>query len=238
MIQAKNAYICVKGNKMLSHLNFILPENSRTAIIGECGSGKTLLLMSLCGGISCAGRIEINGVRICRQNEEYVERHTAFAPFLGHKSEYTQKEEILNSLKILCTDSREIDNRMRWIEHIFGAFTDRPIWSDGERHRVSLAKALVKMPGVLLLDEPDALLSDKESVRLAGALRQLPGTQVFSTRNTEFIQKVCTHILFLENGTAQFGEIEEVLRSPKILKKCGLSVSKSPQFSSKWQKLF
>ena len=74
------------------------------------------------------------------------------------------------------------------------------VLSGGERNRVAMAKVLAQTANVLLLDEPTNHLDLQAKAILLSALRQYSGTILFVSHDRNFVEKLATSIIALENG--------------------------------------
>jgi ABC-type multidrug transport system ATPase subunit len=174
------------------------------AILGDNGAGKTTLLRTLAGlSRASSGQVTILGARQFREVCEHV-------GYMAHPSLLYDEMSGMENLQYFA-HLYGITNNARCIEVIRAVGLDpdliRPVgqYSQGMRQRMSLARALLNDPKVLLLDEPFSnvdLNSAHEMVRLLAGFRD-QGKTIF----------VVTHQAALLNGTAdefvwmQFGRI-------------------------------
>lgn len=147
------------GAFSLSNISFELSAKSYTCVVGETGSGKTVLL-ELLAGIRRAetGSISFLGKDITSSPPEkrkigFAYQDSLLFPFL------TVEENILLGAKIRGMEKdKEVLRRYARLLHRMGIehLSSRKPWflSGGERQRVSLARALLLQPKLLLLDEP------------------------------------------------------------------------------------
>src|SRR5207302_7196224 len=74
--------------------------------------------------------------------------------------------------------------------------------SGGEKSRLTLARIIYAAPQLLALDEPTNHLDIRSREALESALMEYPGTILFVTHDRYLVQKVATHLLYLEDGRA------------------------------------
>jgi len=92
--------------------------------------------------------------------------------------------------------------------------------SEGERHRVSFARALIKEPHLIVLDEPTGTMDPitKQSVisSIFTAREEAGETFIIVSHDMEFVDKVCDRVAFMKGGKiVAMGRPEEVLPGVK-----------------------
>jgi ATP-binding cassette subfamily F protein 3 len=75
--------------------------------------------------------------------------------------------------------------------------------SGGEKSRLMLARIIYVAPQLLALDEPTNHLDIESREALEAALQEYPGTILFVTHDRYLVQRIATHLIYLENGRAR-----------------------------------
>jgi len=95
--------------------------------------------------------------------------------------------------------------------------------SGGEKRRVALAGVLACEPEVLVLDEPTGDLDPRGRRELLALLHVLPMTQVLASHDLEFIFKLCTRVLVLDQGRlVAEGDVKAILSNEVLMLEHGL----------------
>lgn len=148
MIQIKDLYLTIDDKPILKNINFDMKEEIIT-LIGPSGCGKTSLLKSIIGINKSNGQIIVNGVDISKKPIEQRNISIVFQDYV-----LFPHLNVIDNLNIITNDSnksQQILNRFN-IGHLVDKFPN--MLSGGETQRVSIARALINIPDLLLLDEP------------------------------------------------------------------------------------
>jgi|GEM_PF-4153515 len=183
-----------------------IPPNSRVAVVGRSGSGKTRLLKSL-AGLPVEGALQVSsGGEVV-----LVDRRPPF--FSGQLGEV-----------VTLWDAPVNEERYRWALFASGLADDlarakegdalvlggvRQNLSDGQRQRLALAQALYFMPDILLLDDVFAPLDPPMAQRILTRLTSSPDslTLVYATSRMELVP-YATHLLLVYGDQYELIEVE------------------------------
>ena len=192
------------------------------AIVGPNGAGKSTLFLTLARLLKVArGTIHFDG-HSSLNTLEYRRRIALVLqePLLMDAS---VKDNAAIGLKFRRISKAEIERRVsRWLERLGVAhLADRPArkLSGGEAQRVSLARAFVLQPELLLLDEPFTALDAPTRLRLLedlqSVLAETSTTTIFITHDLQEASKLATRMAVMLNGQIhQVGEPREVFAHP------------------------
>jgi ABC-type multidrug transport system ATPase subunit len=185
-------------------------EAGRVSVVtGPNGSGKSTLL-GIVGTIARVTSGTIEHGEIGRSRREI--RGTL--GWVGHDSlcypELTGRENIEIAARLHGTDPKEAFDRVA-ARFELGAYCERPVrtYSRGQRQRLSLARALVHRPRLLLLDEPTTGLDAGSMVRLCDVVREEAASQaivVVVTHDAPFATAVADVRIALERGRVVRGD--------------------------------
>lgn len=194
-------------------LNFTVAPGELVAIVGQSGAGKSSLLHLLAaldrpsGGEVWVGDVRVGGMS-SRQAAEFRNRQVGYVwQFHYLMPEFTALENV--AMPLLAggvSQPKALDRARRWLAEV--GLADRAQHrsgelSGGEQQRVSLARALVTEPKVLLADEPtgdlDGRTAEAVFTLIQGLHRAHALTSVIVTHSIEFASR-CDRMLTLKNG--------------------------------------
>ncbi|WP_257349656.1 phosphonate C-P lyase system protein PhnL [Pseudalkalibacillus decolorationis] len=200
-------------------INLYLREGEFVGITGKSGSGKSTVLKCIYRTYcSQEGSIWYNSIRFGKINlSEVSEREMIslrkheigyVSQFLDVMPRTTARELVAQSIMEMGTDAQTADLQT---ENILQHFElDRELWdsypttfSGGEKLRLNIARAMVKRPRLLLLDEPTASLDHASKLKVKELLEQLikGGTTMLGIfHDLEFMQDLCDREYSIENG--------------------------------------
>ena len=193
-----------------------------TAVLGPNGAGKTTTLRMVAALLPPdSGRIEVDGIDVAVRPRAALARLGVLSDARGLYPRLTARENIVYHARLHGMSLEAADTRARALAEMldFGGLLDRRAegFSQGERMKTALARALVHDPPNIVLDEPTNGL-DVQSIRgLRRALRQLRDEHgkciVFCTHIMQEVQRLCDHVVVMARGRAvAAGSVEQLCR--------------------------
>ena len=194
-------------------------------IIGPNGAGKSTLLDSILGLTVTAGEIRLDGTRLTgRRPAEIVRLGVGYAPERGHLFPHMSVRD--NLLVGAYTVPEDADRNLHAVFDLFPVLGERAsqetgTQSGGERQMVSLGRALMTSPRLLIVDEPTIGLAPKVCHDIAAALRrmneELGLTILITEQNVNFAMQLARDIHVLETGEIRLsGTADELRDDPHV----------------------
>lgn len=196
----------------LSDISLTIPSGSKVAFVGRTGSGKTTLVQMIPRLYEpTQGKISINGTDIRSFSLESLRRQIGYVPQESFLFSDTIAGNIAFGIDTL--DEQRIEQaaeRAQILENIrdfdkqfMTVLGERGITlSGGQKQRTSIARALIKEPGLLILDDSLSAVDSKTEEALTGVIREtLPNTTTIIIAHRLSTVKHCNTIHMLENGT-------------------------------------
>ncbi|GAA4029917.1 ferric ABC transporter ATP-binding protein [Hymenobacter glaciei] len=166
------------GNTVLQPISFSQRQGQKLALAGESGAGKSTLLQIIAGLIQpTTGSVHANGSRVRGPQDVLVPGHPGVA-YLSQKSDLPQflrVEQVLRYANMRPEAEAQAVYELCRIDHLMPRRTDQ--LSGGEQQRVALARLLLGVPQLLLLDEPFSNLDRTHKRILQGIIEEL-GTRL------------------------------------------------------------
>jgi ABC-type cobalamin/Fe3+-siderophores transport system ATPase subunit len=191
-------------------------------LLGPNGSGKTTLLRALLGVLTPqAGVLELHPDLAGRRRVGVVPQRCDLNPALPT----TVREFVLLGTVGARTSRQEERAQLAWaLEHAgLGGLERRSYWalSGGQRQRALVARALVRRPSLLILDEPTSNLDPAAEEALLHLLTELRRTQqltlLFVTHDVEVAARYGTHLALVSDGRVRAGAVHDLL-APDVLR--------------------
>jgi len=224
MIEVKDLIVHRNRREVLRIDTLQIPQGETLAVVGPNGSGKSTFLLVLSRLLKMAqGEILLHGKAQTDWNELEYRRRIAFVfqdPLLMDMS---VRENIGLGLKFRRMDKKESDARIdRWakamgVEKLLERRASQ--LSGGEAQRVSLARAFVLDPELLLMDEPfsavDPQTREKLLEDLSRALAENHRTTIFVTHNLKEAAQFGERVAVMIGGTLkQAGTPKQIKENP------------------------
>lgn len=228
MIEIKNLEKSFGDAKILKGISSVFETGKTNLIIGQSGSGKTVLLKSLLGihtpesgTISFDGRIYSN----LTAEEKRDLRSEIGMLFQGGAlfDSMTVEENVAFPLRMFTHDSKlNIQKRVDFVlerVNLIGSNKKLPSEiSGGMQKRVAIARAIVNKPKYLFCDEPNSGLDPNTSTLIDNLIKEITEeyeiTTVINTHDMNSVMEIGDNILFLKNGLKAWqGTKEEIFKT-------------------------
>ena len=150
-----------KTVRAVDGISFTLRPGSITALLGGNGAGKTTTIATIMGLVTpTSGRVTVLGAEMPQQRYRVLHRMNFESPYVEVPMRLTVRQNMMVFGDLYCVDDLPARIEQLGRELDLTDLLDRPTGklSSGQKTRVSLAKALINNPDVLLLDEPTASL--------------------------------------------------------------------------------
>jgi cell division transport system ATP-binding protein len=198
--------------KALNDVNLKIGKGEFVSLVGPSGAGKsTLIKMLICEETPTSGRILIADRDITKLKSKelpYYRRKVGvvFQDFklLQQKNVY---ENVAFALEVCDVPEEEIEDRVPKILDLVGMFKRKDNFpselSGGERQRVSIARALVHSPKILIADEPTGNLDPVNSWEILDLLLRINKREtvvILATHNKEIVDRLKKRVILMKNG--------------------------------------
>ena len=228
MIEVKNLYKSFEDKEVLHDINTVFEDGKTNLIIGQSGSGKTVLMKNLVGLLEpTSGQVLYDGrdfVHMTKKEKVMMRREMGMI---------FQSAALFDSLSVLENvmfpldmfspmTYREREHRaMECLERVnlVGAERKYPAEiSGGMQKRVAIARAIVLNPKYLFCDEPNSGLDPKTSLvideLLSAITHDLGITTIINTHDMNSVMGIGENILFIYKGNKEWqGVSEQVMKS-------------------------
>ena len=204
VINLKKSY---ETKEAVKNINFEIKENEIIGLLGPNGSGKTTTIGMILGLLKpTSGEILINGLKIKDNPIQILQKINFISPYIELPKKLTVKQNLivygkLYSVKNLNEKIDYLVNKLR-LENLLNRVTGD--LSSGQKNRISLAKAIINDPSVLLLDEPTASLDPEigDFVRtfLENYKKEKKVSILLASHNMDEVTRLCSSIMMMKNG--------------------------------------
>jgi ABC-2 type transport system ATP-binding protein len=207
-IEVINLSKSYKEKKAVKNINFKIDKNEIIGLLGPNGCGKTTTIAMILGLLKpSSGQVLINGLDIENHRISLLHKMNFISPYIELPKKLTVKQNLivygkLYSVQNLNERIKLLANKLR-LDEILDNITGE--LSSGQKNRVSLAKALINDPTVLLLDEPTASLDPEtgDFIRtfLEDYKKEREISVLLASHNMDEVKRLCNSILMMKNGT-------------------------------------
>ncbi len=209
IIEVNNLEKKFKNSQAVNNLSFKINKGTIIGLLGPNGCGKTTTIGMMLGLIKpTSGAVFINGQNI--ENEKnrtnILEKMNFISPYIELPKKLTVEQNLMvygrmygvSNLKDKISDLMKSLNLLDFKKRKTGEL------SSGQKNRVSLAKALINDPEILLLDEPTASLDPDVSDYIRSYIEDFASTKnktvLLASHNMSEVERLCNEVMMMKNG--------------------------------------
>jgi zinc/manganese transport system ATP-binding protein len=226
-VDLKGVTLAMGGRAVLREVSFAVREGEFIGVLGPNGAGKTTLMRAILGLLAPgAGALRVFG-RAPRRGDPaigYLPQLRTVLPDLRVRGldfiAASLKGERWGLPSLAADDRRGIDEALDQVGARDLARRALSDMSGGERQRLLLAQALLGQPKLLLLDEPLISLDARHQEVVIDVVRRVSRerkiTVLFSAHELNQLVGTLDRVLYLGNGRAVLGTVDEVITAPVL----------------------
>ena len=191
----------------VKNLNFKISKGQTIGLLGPNGCGKSTTIGMLLGLIKpTTGNVIINGQNMESNRTNLLQKMNFISPYI----ELPKKLTIEENLKVYgrMYGVKNLENKvielMKMLNLVEFKKKKTGELSSGQKNRVSLAKALINDPDILLLDEPTASLDPDVSDYVRGIIENFASkkniTILIASHNMNEVERLCDEVMMMKKG--------------------------------------
>lgn len=220
-ITFENVTIKLNDNTILEDLNFTINKNENVAIIGDNGSGKTIISKTMLGFYDYTGNIYIG-----KYNVKYVSKKSLrnyigivlqdaylFTDTIKNNINITNKniedqkiQEVLNLAEIY-EDVKGFDNT---INYMIGKGGNNI--SGGQKQRIAIARNLIKENKFIIFDDSLSKIDTKTKNNILNNIIEMKKGTIIISHDSEIVKR-CNKVLFINNKTIEVSNHQELMNN-------------------------
>ena len=191
----------------VKNISFTINENEILGLLGPNGCGKTTTIAMMLGLLKPSnGKVKIHGQDIEKNRISLLHKMNFISPYIELPKKLTVMENLIVYANLYSVE--KINERIEYLSHKLrlNEFINNQTGelSSGQKNRVSLAKALINEPSVLLLDEPTASLDPEtgDFVRkfIENISKEKKMSILLASHNMDEVKRLCKNVLMMNNG--------------------------------------
>jgi ABC-2 type transport system ATP-binding protein len=201
-------------------ISFRLAPGTITGLLGGNGAGKTTTIAMIMGLVTpTSGTVSVLGARMPDERYRVLHRMNFESPYVALPMRLTVRQNLSVFARLYAVPDVKARIAVLAADLDLAEFLDRPLGklSAGQKTRVSLAKALLNNPEVLLLDEPTASLDPDTADWVRGRLETYRRTQgatvLLASHNMTEVERLCERVIIMKKGRIEDDDTPERLLS-------------------------
>jgi len=206
-IEINNLSKQYRNTLAVKNINFKINKGAIIGLLGPNGCGKSTTIGMILGLIKpTSGTVVINGQNIENNRTSLLEKMNFISPYAELPKKLTVEENLkvygrlygVKNLKDRIYNVMKKLNLTQFITRKTGEL------SSGQKNRVSLAKALINDPEILLLDEPTASLDPDVGDYIRKIIEDFAAnkgtTILLASHNMNEVERLCDEVMMMKNG--------------------------------------
>ena len=206
-IEINNLSKQYRNTLAVKNINFKINKGAIIGLLGPNGCGKSTTIGMMLGLIKpTSGTVVINGQNIENNRTSLLEKMNFISPYAELPKKLTVEENLkvygrlygVKNLKDKIYNLMKKLNLTQFITRKTGEL------SSGQKNRVSLAKALINDPEILLLDEPTASLDPDVGDYIREIIEDFAAnkgtTILLASHNMNEVERLCDEVMMMKNG--------------------------------------
>lgn len=207
-----------RTTRAVDGISFAIAPGSIVGLLGGNGAGKTTTIAMILGLVSpTSGSVRVLGCEMPRRRYQVLHRMNFESPYVDMPMRLTVRQNLTVFARLYGVD--DVAGRIGELAGEFDLIDllDRQTGklSAGQKTRVSVAKALINYPDVLLLDEPTASLDPDTADWVRGRLedyrRAQDATLLIASHNMAEVERMCERVIIMKRGRIEDDDPPEVL---------------------------
>ncbi len=225
IIKFENVFkVYPNGAEALKNISFKIEKGEFVFLVGSSGAGKTTLIKLLSRElVPNRGKVKVLGKNIAKLKRREIPhfRRNMGLVFQDYRllEDRSVYENVAFALRVIETPKKEIRRKTVEALELVGLKKKaraKPVeLSGGEQQRVSLARAIVNKPGLIIADEPTGNLDPDTSTDIVNLLRviNLRGTTVImATHDKDIVDRLRKRVIEIEGGEMTRDQLKGVYR--------------------------
>ena len=206
-IEVINISKIYKSKLAVNNISFKINEDEIIGLLGPNGCGKTTTIGMILGLLKpTQGQIFINGLNFEKNKTSILKQMNFISPYIELPKKLQVKQNLIVYGKLYNVENLNdridyLSKKLR-LEKLLDKLTGE--LSSGQKNRVSLAKALINDPKVLLLDEPTASLDPEtgDFIRtfLEDYKKEKKISVLLASHNMDEVKRLCNSVLMMKEG--------------------------------------
>lgn len=216
----KNVTIKIQENVILENLNFTIKQGKNIAIVGDNGTGKTIIAKTLIGFYEYEGEIYIGNNNIKEVSKKSLRDYigvvlqdtylftNTIKNNINIKDKIVSNEEIINVCKLadVYEDIKCFDEN---IDYMIGKGGNNV--SGGQKQRIAIARTLLLDNQFIIFDDSLSKLDTKTKITILNNIINIKKGTIIISHDTEVMKK-CNQVLFIDENTIKIGTHNELMK--------------------------